>query len=257
MAESISLSSDEVRSWLNSTGELWVQNVRKAASIILDDYRESNRDLLTPVDLSFVATLNHASIKLVSDLNKTACIMPISGGFKIFVKNYLSRAQMRSAIAHELAHTLFYSHQNGNPQRMFPISKREEVFCFDVSRHILAPEWKIAANNLRSTKSPGEVLFSLLDQRSFGLSFPVAARVILQDHSLLTGVAAYYKRIDGKWTKDINRCYSSKNLTRKQKNTLHARAKEWLEEENIYSREFHICGKIYHAEKEAIIMVAE
>lgn len=131
------------KSWLELDGEAWQRAVEEATSQLLRDYRWYWPDLF-PVDLDRLAASLGAKIKVVRGLSGGARLLPAHQGFSVLISEAVWHGEYeinyRTAVAHELAHTLFYSRDSDDiPLRLFKLpNEREETFCFDVARRLLA-----------------------------------------------------------------------------------------------------------------------
>jgi hypothetical protein len=168
-----------------------------------------------------------------------ARLVPRKDGFTAYAESY-GPAQAASAtwnhprarmdLAHELAHTLFYSWTNDVPTRQFPVSPGEEHFCFDAARRILAPEWLITS----LSKSTPDIrnLYDLLSFRG-RISRPTAARLLLSDYALAQGVAGRWRRDGREWRLEQGTAVASSNLSLSERKTFRAQALKCLNEEPV------------------------
>jgi hypothetical protein len=72
-------------------------------------------------------------------------------------------------------------------RRLFPTTKTEHNFCLDVARYILAPQWLLEETNIFNATS-ADVIFETLTMQ-LRISRPLAARLMLSDYGLRTGLA--------------------------------------------------------------------
>lgn len=219
--------------WLDSRGDAWRLAVADAASRLLSKYRSKWPDIV-PVELHRLAASLGVSIQRVKTLEGGARLIPVSDGFCVFISDEIEYPRFRSAIAHELAHTLFYVQDGPSWRRIVDQSDarrraREESFCFDVGRRILVPEWQIDAFGIRSVNDAAAILKMFRER--FRLNSIVAARVMLEDYGLVCGVAGYWtKGRDDAWQLDKRRFYASRHLSMPFRKLLLAATNKWLEE---------------------------
>src|SRR5262249_273929 len=126
------------------------------------------------------------------------------------------------------------------PRRCLEPSTKEEQFCFDVGRRILAPDWLIADIRRFQFSDPRD-LFDCLTSR-LKLSKSTAARVMLEDYELAIGVAGRWRRLDGKWKLDRGRAFASPRLTPRDRKHLRATAMRWLAERVLPPGPYKIIG---------------
>lgn len=100
-----------------------------------------------------------------------------------------SRARVRFRIAHEIAHTFFYTRMAGRrPQRTTsPGSRSEERWCDAFAEALLLPQSAVAA-----APATGHAVFALAD--TFGVSAEVSARAFARHHPARPRVALLYWR---------------------------------------------------------------
>jgi hypothetical protein len=209
---------------------------QEAAAQLLDSYRGKWADLI-PVELHRVAWTLDASIETVENLAGGARLVPVKGGFRILVGSNLPSGRYRTSVAHELAHTLFYVRDGSLPRRVTQQTKSEEDFCFDVARYVLAPMWLMDSIGINDVRDPAQS-FRVL-RETLKLSTPVAARVLLHDYHLFSGVAGQWSREEGNWHLQRGRAYASPDLNPSQRARLRRSAQLWLEERTTV-REHHI-----------------
>jgi hypothetical protein len=218
---------DLVTRWLQADGEDRRGAVRSAAALLLADYRE-RWPTLAPVELNRVASTVGAKIVWVPQLSGGARLLPVPGGFRILVSRGLPSAKVRTSIAHELAHTLFYSRAEEVPQQLITANEKEEKFCFDVARWVLAPDWIVEASGIRKMRDPRTVFALLIDPSGpFRLSRPIASRVMLDDYHMATGIAGRWVK-KGKWALERSSACASRGLGRKDREFLRSAARRWL-----------------------------
>jgi hypothetical protein len=213
--------------WLKSTGREWRDAAFEAAAEILLNHRRRWPDLV-PIELHRLAWSLGVRIVRVPDLTGEACIIPAKGGFQVLVTTSLRQARFRLSVAHELAHTLFYDRDSDPPRRLFPTSDREEHFCFDVARRVLAPEWLIERSGIRNMTDGEEAFRLLVDPTGpFRLARPVAARVMLDDYRLARGIGGRCVLEDGQWSRQCAAA-ASPRLNRDERASLWRIALTWL-----------------------------
>ena len=155
--------------------------------------------------------------------------MPVQGGFRVLVKETLPPARFRFSVAHELAHTLFYSREREVPQQLQEPTEKEEIFCSDVARRVLAPRWLVEACCLKEMTDGKDVFAMLTDRRGpFRLSKPLAARVMLADYQLARGIGGMWVNSGGVWKAKPGMAYATQGLGERQRKLLRAMANYWL-----------------------------
>lgn len=204
--------------WLKTTGEEWRRAAGEAAERLLISYREKFGDAI-PVDLHLLAKTLDSTVVRVRNMRDDAKLLPVRGGFQILVRDDLRTARGRTAIAHELCHTLFYAREEPVPKRLNGLDAkaagREEAFCFDAGRRVLAPDWAIKQLGLATADA--DVILTTLT-RCLNLSRDIAARAMLEDHALVEGVAHKWVLRNGEWKIESGHSFVS--------NSLKARTKE-------------------------------
>jgi hypothetical protein len=239
--------------WLNTKGVERQRAVECAAETLMADYRRSYRSMVPP-ELHRLASLIGAQISYVADLPGGARLLPVQGGFQILIDSTLVGCRKRTAIAHELVHTLFYSKNDSIPKRVLPPSRTEEHFCFDVARRILVPHWMIRSSGLRDIQEASR-LFSTI-ACTFKLSRQMASRVLLQDYQLLSGVAAVWIKTGEQWRMKLGNCYASPDLSRRDRATLHSVARAWLCSEQKENRS-EVIGSFDSTARKAFVLVVQ
>jgi hypothetical protein len=214
-------------SWLMTEGEARKAAVEDAAAQLLSRYRARWSELV-PIELHRLAASLGAEICRVKPFQEGARLIPVRGGFRVLISSALDSARYRTAIAHELVHTLFYSGEGDIPRRLSVLTKAEEHFCFDVARRVLAPRWMLNRLGVAALTDPGAIYKSLVE--GCKLSRPAAARLMLEDYELVRGIAGRWSRRDGEWHLDPGRAYASPSLTARQRLPLREAAKRFLEE---------------------------
>ena len=199
--------------------------VREAADGLLVEYR-TRWPTMAPVELHRLASTLKARIKTVRALQGGASLLPVSDGFVVLVSDELEPSKFRTSVAHELAHTLFYCQDGPTPSRLAKPTREEEFFCFDVARLLLAPEWIVADLGFSDISDPDLLFRSFLDR--LALCKPYAARLMLDDYQLATGVAGRWNLTGGIWALQSGGACASQTLTERQRKVLWAKAKAWL-----------------------------
>lgn len=225
--------------WLSTGGVERRLAADQAANVLLSKYRQ-RWESIVPIELHRLAASLNCTVSTVQEVEGGARLLPIAGGFEVLVSAELPVAKYRMAIAHELAHTLFYSVEHDLPTRVLEPSRKEEHFCFDVARRILAPDWLIADVRRFHFAEPKD-LFDCLT-KTFKLSKSTAARVMLEDYELAVGVAGRWCRINGRWELDRGRAFASPCLKPKDRKLLRDAAKRWLCETVPPAAPYHIIG---------------
>ncbi len=238
--------------WLNSRGAERERSVKEAVSLLTEEYRNKYPSLL-PMELHRLSATLSARVVYIQGLEGGARLLPVPGGFEVLVDSGLNYLRARTSIAHELVHTLFYAREDHVPRRLAKATKAEEHFCFDVGRRILAPSWMVEIAGIRDLKNGKDIFTSLL--RIFKLSRSVAARIMLQDYSLTSGVAAVWSCSDGTWKMKPGSCSASAHLKRGQRTELHDHARRWLQ--NPDSQQPNVLGMMDKTRSAAFVLVTE
>lgn len=191
------------------------------------------------MDLKAVAAANGTSVVVDPVVSGRARLLPTRGGFVVYVSRvdlglalpdsygwqFWGSSLARTLLAHELVHTLFYDRAADPPQRLFPNSQREEAFCYDATRFLLAPHWLISDLGLDRAAPP--VAFQRLTSQ-LRLGMLTAARVMLADHELATGVAGEWVRVGDTWRLRPGRSAASGSLPRRAREALTGQVREYL-----------------------------
>lgn len=241
-----------VSQWLATSGAQRRTAAKLAAGTLLARYRDRWRTIVPP-ELHRLAASLGSTISRVKEVEGGARLLPVRGGFQILVSTDLHMAKYRMAVAHELAHTLFYSKDEEIPKRLFGPSRREEDFCFDVGRRILAPEWLISDLQRYGLLDPEE-LFDCLTGK-LKLSKPIAARVMLEDYELVVGVAGRWSRNEAEWKLERGGAYASPCLGRKERKSLHELARRWLETNIAPLGPYQIVSRVHPPGEAAFVCV--
>lgn len=242
---------NDVLQWLQVHGNERDRAVDKAAALLTEPYRRKYSKIVPP-ELHRLSALASARLVFVESLPGGARLVPMPGGFEILIDANLNHQRARTAIAHELVHTLFYSREREIPTRLIRPSKGEEHFCFDVARRVLAPMWMIESAGILELRAATEIFAALL--KTFKLSRPVAARLMLQDYRFASGVAATWMNCEGAWTMRRGNCFASPELSKAERSRLHNLARSWLRREPL-SDTMGIRGYTDHARKSAFVLV--
>lgn len=214
--------------WLTARGENRLRALESAAATLLEPYLAC-WPRYVPVELHRLAWSRGARVvDSAKDVTDGAKLLPWDGRFEIVLGANLPRARRRAAIAHELAHTLFYSSPAaGSPRRIVDWTPREETFCFDVARRVLAPVRHLKELGVDETSDPLWI-FSRLT-RTLLLSKSMAAQVMLQDYRLARGVAGRWRREEGEWRLMPGAAWASPALRASVRREYHQIARRWLD----------------------------
>lgn len=216
----------ELESWITAKGPARTKAVRKAAECLLEEYFRHWINLV-PVELHRLSATLHTEVVQSTNLKGEAVLIPTLGGFKILVRSKSPVGRYRASIAHELAHTLFYDYEDASvPARCIPYTRREESFCFDVARHVLAPKQHLDTIGVFEESNPSAV-FEELTGRLL-LSRPWAARVMLADYALAEGIAGRWKRTEYGWSPEYGSSSASPHLTQNERRRLREAIEKWL-----------------------------
>ena len=218
--------------WLKASGGKWKENLLLAANLLLKEYRVKWSHVV-PINLNLLAFSLDTKIRVVSTLESEATISPGYRCFTIFLRGSTNSSRKRTKIAHELAHILFYNMHLDIPRRLIDENKkelreREEIFCYDLARYLLAPEWVIKEmfpeHRLKSMNHFKTFEYFV---RTLQITKPLASRLILEDYSLTNGFCGYWKLKGNKWDLDGNKAFYSKNF-KGRKNEVKKAVMDWL-----------------------------
>lgn len=215
--------------WLAAHGDGWRVAVEEAAGRLLSAYRPSLPEEI-PLNIYRLAYDLDTKIEFHSEMEGEARLLPIHGGFLILAderikgRNY---KRFRTSVAHELAHTLFYERGAPVPKRGAPATAREEQFCFDVARRVLAPRAHVRGIVGQPPYNLEQVFSGLTVELQ--LSRPVAARAMLEDHRAASGIAGYWTPKSGSWEPKRGQVYASPDLTSEERKRLRSLVKRFLE----------------------------
>lgn len=215
---------DEWSEWLQAVGEKRTAALKKAAADLLGEYRRQKNTQGAPINLYRLAALQKIKIVLVKGLSGGGRLLPVTGGFQILIDHTLPERKFRASVAHELAHSLFFARTQSIPTRLFPSNQAEHNFCFDVARHILGPEWLLEEVGVFHATSAVSI-FDLLTN-SLRISRPLAARLMLEDYKLRTGLADRWIRHGNEWQLDPGTSLVSPSISGSRKREVEIR--RWL-----------------------------
>jgi hypothetical protein len=224
--------------WLETRGAARLRAAAEAAEQVLAKYPRSSSSA-DYVDLGLLSRSLNVHVRWLPRVSGRARLVPRKDGFTAYAESYGSvrsasatwnHPRARMDLAHELAHTLFYSWTEDVPTRQVPVSSDEEHFCFDAARRILAPEWLITSLS-KSTRDIGN-LYDLLSLRG-RISRPTAARLLLSDYGLAQGVAGRWRRDGREWRLERGTAIASSNLSASERQTFRAQALRYLNEEPV------------------------
>src|SRR5229473_1795438 len=217
-----------LHTWLSTRGNARIEAARLAANALLYDYPYSG-ERSSRIDLERLAVALRSKLQRRASVSGEARLIPTDRGFVILYSRPAgSGHRYRTSIAHEMAHTLFYS-RGYPPTRIIPWSQAEEHFCFDVARMILAPHWLLSSLGIFEMEDVMGALDALV--RNVGVSWPVASRLLLADHAHFEGVSARWKceTDTGIWRLDRSSAVATDRLTRTERQRLHELARRWLQ----------------------------
>ena len=101
------------------------------------------------------------------------------------VRDDLRRHRFRFRVAHEMAHSFFYSRGRGEPRRLVPDSDAQERFADTFARSLLLPP---GAASLAPPTAAG----ALALQQTYDVSLEVALRSLLLQHPTCVGALLYW-----------------------------------------------------------------
>ncbi|MFA5895333.1 MAG: hypothetical protein WC985_00300 [Thermoplasmata archaeon] len=245
-----------ITDWLNSVGDRRREASEEAAALILSHYRQKWPNL-RPIELNRLAALLNVKLREVPELEGEARLAPTPGGFLLLFsrgarqRNY---ARFRTSISHELAHTLFYEQLGPGeiPRRLLAPSEKEEQFCFDVARRILAPRWMLANLGLLTEGDAG-VIFKALT-RMLGLSWSVAARLIVEDYALVLAVAGRWRKTGKRWEPVVGEFFFTPELSEESFVGLRQAVRAWLEGKETVGLDCKIAARLGASGKSAFVI---
>jgi hypothetical protein len=212
--------------WLNCHGDERRSALDEAATIALEKYFQRWGQHI-PIDLYRLAASLNCRITRVNNLKGEAKLVPTKAGFSILVSDKLSSGRLRTSVAHEIAHTLFYSIDKDIPRRAASLTKSEEVFCFDLARRILLPYQHLEYFNTNQIRDTFSVFNNLI--KIFRLSKDVAALVMFNDYSIAEGIAGRWIFDKSSWNLVPGNFYASSSLMKTERKFARARIEFWLE----------------------------
>lgn len=240
--------------WLKAKGEERRRVVTAAAAALSGKYKK-RWESVVPIELHRLAYTLDAQIKRHRHVRDGARLLPVPGGFRVLIGYNLPRSKFRTSVAHELAHTLFYSRDSETPQQLVASSQAEEHFCFDVARHVLAPDWLVHAAELERLSDASEVYRRLIDWNgAFQLSQPIAARVMLADYQLAIGVAGRWVRGQDGWKCECSGASASPCLSTDERAFLWYVAESWLRRGIEWSG-FRVIGRPIQRDSDSAFVV--
>ncbi len=217
----------ELESWIAAEGAARSNAIRQAAESLLREYFRRWSHII-PVELNRLSATLRAEVIRSTTLKGEAILMPIKGGFKILVNSSSSLGRYRASIAHELAHTLFYYYEGDFvPSRRISHTNREEHFCFDVARHVLAPKKHLEYIGVFEENDPKKILTELTNRLQ--LSRPWAARVMLADYTLTKGIAGRWMKTENGWKPVFGSSSASPDLSQSERKKLRDIVAKWLD----------------------------
>jgi len=217
--------------WLAAEGESRKKAIAEATKTLLKDYTNLYEHFI-PIELHRLANTLNSEIISLENMRGDASLVPKQNGFRILVNSNLYTGRYRASIAHEFAHTLFYTNPAlDKPRRLFPQSSREEHFCFDIARNILAYEPHLNAIGLNKESDPAIIFAKLTD--ILLLSRPWAARVMLADHGFATGIGGRWLKIADEWKLSPGSSAATPFLSARKRIKLRNLAKEYLNKPNF------------------------
>lgn len=211
--------------WLECHNEDWREAVRQASDILMVPYRQQWEHSI-PIRLECLATTRNVEILQIVNLKEGARLIPVNGGFKVLINSNLPKKSYRTAVAHEIAHTLFYSFETSIPRRLSAVTKREENFCFDVSRFVLAPWWLIEQSGVSKIRDVKRI-FEILIGR-FQMGKLAAARLLLSDYNIACGIAGRWGKSGKKWEPCRGQSCASGMLSNENRRNLRNIIRAWL-----------------------------
>ena len=222
--------------------------------MLLQDYRQCGFDYM-PIELHRLSHTLKTRIKRVQCLEGLGRLLPNAGGFTILVDQRLKFQKYRLIVAHELAHTLFYTKDTEVPKRLLQVSKEEEWFCTDVARRVLAPDWLLDKVGIREVSDFYEI-FRLLNEKLL-LSEMVAARVMLQDYVLADGIAGVWVQQNEKWVLRKGCAFASPTLSSEQRAKFRLAALRWLNNGVQPYKDRRVVGNYSPSGTSAFVIVGE
>lgn len=231
-----------ISAWVTAQGPAWADAVRAAAKQLLEDYSSKGNKYI-PIELHRLAASLDATIVKRDDLKGDAVLLPVLGGFRILVASNMPVGRYRTSVAHELAHTLFFTNDHKTvPARTIPHTHREEAFCFDVARHVLAPKEHLESLGVFHEENPSVIFNKLTD--NLLLSRPLAARIMLADYALVKGIAGRWTRKEDGWKQEYGSSSASSDLPQTERKKLRLIVSKYLES-GIEPTGFTLISSVY------------
>lgn len=241
--------------WLATEGQARYEAVQEAARLLLHPYLQKWAHLI-PVELDGLAATLNAEIVRLQNLDGDAILMPVQSGFRILVNAALPTGRFRASVAHELVHTLFYAIEDGcTSRRSVPHTHREEPFCFDVARHLLAPKEHLEAVGVLRESDPA-VIFTELTKVLL-LSRPWAARLMLADHVLAKGIAGRWVRTDHGWRQEKHSATATPSLSRQERGKLRMAVADYLQSPDNKPRASRILAVKERSEEGVFVLITQ
>jgi hypothetical protein len=238
--------------WLNAKDDDRKRVIEEAADQLLFDYRRQWSNYI-PIELHRLAYSLDAEIFPVKEFKEGARLIPVRKGFRVLVCADYKRGKFRTSIAHELVHTLFYSREGDIPRRLVLSNEKEEHFCYDVARRILAPKWHLEILRIRNMKDVTEIFKTLTERLK--LSRTVAGRVMLADYDLACGVGGRWIKDNGKWILEGGGGSASPSLSPQQRKKLWNVALQWLESNRQINVSCNVIGIYESLGRSAFILI--
>ena len=245
-----------VADWLSSVGSRRRNACEEAASLITSNYRQKWSNL-KPVELNRLAASLNVQLRELPELEGGARLAPTPGGFLLLFSEDSRQndyAQFRISVSHELAHTLFFERKGseGIPQRLLNPSEEEERFCFEVARRILAPRWILSNLGLLRERD-ASVIFKALT-KTLGLSWSVAARLMVEDYPLVLAVAGRWRKIRNRWQVVSGEFFSTPELPEETLLGLTRAVGAWLERESTVGFNCNIAARFSNGRRSAFVI---
>jgi len=238
----MSIETKKLHSWLSTKGKERRKSASEAAKILLASYREHKEWLqIIPIELHRLASTLNTRIEEFDKSSGEALLIPVRGGFSIYVKSQPNYSRLRTSIAHELAHILFYNVDGEEPTRIKTPDEKEERFCFDVARRILAPDWHLKAIGVEDSHNLNFIFEAMTE--TLALSREVAAQLILQDYCLVKGVGGRWIKKGESYILQRGKAYASPSLEKSERKELHEQCRKFIESGAKPDSNFQIVDK--------------
>jgi Zn-dependent peptidase ImmA (M78 family) len=242
--------------WLQTTGDAWIESVIYASLKLLNKYRQ-HFPTDASVNLQALAASLEAEVVWQDYVAGGARLIPSNNGFIVLISRQTEPNRYKTTIAHELAHTLFYTREEGKVKRLTAPSDREEHFCFDVARRLLVPDWSLDSLGINKMYDAKQIFNTLVCE--LNLSKDISARIMLSDYELVCGVAGRYKKDAQGWKLCKGYSYASPSLKSKasQKKLMHHAARQWLLDGSQPKDKFFNVIGIYESLGEMAFVIVE